>query len=923
MANSQKVRIHGVKRVRVETPEQYARRLQLQAERKARKRAAAPEPPIAETLYHAAEEDTVESCERYFTQYSGSRLQSLRPMNWLSAPTRYVGREHVNVASLGEHWFGPMLAWLDNRVLKGFETESDARQALVVLADYLFLYLPWWIELHPGCPIEVPTSPKEFSRFFFVSRMSIDSSSPDDASASTPRTLLEMLALRRPSADSFNLVLVQLERFFQFVITAYEANDQVAGPKMSNPIRLYFDKRKGKSRTKTNKVPFDETTYPHLVHFSQAVEAFGEYLQQLAYDRYPFGDTKLYARGYDTETWGYVPIVCYRGRIYPIRWIPNVFGLATREFHMNPEGAAGIYVSGTRINTGGNRKQEIRVPHLTVLRLLMGLIETGLRGQGIQWLDRKKWDSMNDRPVPISALYTAMPAEAFTKMYVNTDKSKDGPWTTFISWRVRRSFLAEQFFQESIAEGMIDAEVPYEYRESSRFESVVPLFRGYMATGPYHDATYVNYWRALLLGFQVYYNSRVAYSSRHPGGVPILLQEPAEFFVLVPRFQPDGVSIEVTQSTNGPYCAISWLTVNTPHACRATYASLRDGDLEVSEIAEQLGHENELTTTGYQIPSESRLREKLQKADRKLIGYAIDGSSEELLHPESPRSAVRQSFARDRNATIDAFGFVNGVTLWSTDELTEDKEDALELLRASPASVIAWHPTHACPVGNQCPRDIIPKIGGPRRCGLCPLAAKCVDHLPAIAAKKNELRERIVSTSRRIRKMEAANADPELIAELYRQRELDTKEFMGWELSEQILYDQAERLGSEGLTRYHVDSPELVRLHLERVSRNPTDSEFFLQRIAESNAYPSMETPEVRARAARYIRAILARAGYEDAATTEIEPYEELRCFASLVKPFMDAKGYGIDDLAKILAPTDSPRRLHATRHPLLELPLN
>ncbi|WP_454872482.1 hypothetical protein [Paraburkholderia xenovorans] len=924
MATSTKVRIHGVKRVRKETPEQYARRLERQAEGRARKRAAEPEPPIAETLRDAAEENTVASCERYFTNYNGSRLQNLRPVNWISEPSRYVGRMHVDVASLGENWFGPMLAWLDNRVIKGLETEKDARQALHILSDYLFLYLPWWIELHPGCQIKVPKSPKEFSRFLFVSSMSTDTSSPGDAGTPKPRTLLEMLAFRRPSPDSFNMILVQLERFFQFVATAYEANDQVAGPRMSNPIRPYFDKRKGTTRTKTNKVPFDETTYPHLVHFSQGVEAFGEYLQQLAYERYKFGDAKYYARGYETEAWGYVPIVFYRGKVFPIRWIPNVFGIPTRMFHMNPEGVAGIYVNGTRINTGKNRKHKIRVPHLTVLRLLMGLIETGLRGQGIQWLDRKKWDSLNDRPVPITALYTAMPAQGFTKMYVNTDKSKNGPWTTYISWRVRRSFLAEQYFQESIAEKMVDSEVPYEYRGTSRFEPVVPLFRGYMVTGPYHDSTYTDYWRDLLLGFQVYYNSRVAYSSQHPEGVSIALEEPAEFFVLAPRFQPDGVSIEVTKSTNGPYCVISWQVVNSPHACRATYASLRDGDLELSEIAQQLGHENELTTTRYQIPSEKRLREKLQKLDQKLIGYAIDGASEELLHPEWPSSAVRQSFAHNRNATIEAFGFVNGITLWSTDDLTDSEEDALALLRESPASVIAWHPTHACPVGNQCPQDIIPKIGGPFRCGLCPLATKCVDHLPAIAAKKNEFRERIRANSHRIKKMEAVDAEPELIAQLYRQRELDTKEFMGWELSEQILYDQAERLGSEGLTQYHVHSPELVRLHLQRVVRSRTESEFFLQRIAESNAYPSMETPEVRARAARYIRAILARAGrFEDAATIEIEPYEELRYFASVVKPFMDAKGFGLDDLAKILRPTDMPRRLRVTRHPLLELPVN
>jgi len=916
-----KVRIHGVKRVRVETPEQYARRLQRRREAKAQQRVEQAEPPIVDFLRSAAAENTLESCVRYFSEYTGAKLNTLRQVNWLANPTPYVGREHVDVAALGKYWLGPMMNWLDSRALKGMETERGPRYGLHILADYLFLYLPWWIELHPDSGIQVPRSPKEFSRFLFISRMNFGETADSTKGRMLPRTFLEMLELRRSSADTFNVVLVHLERFFHYVSIAYEADSNVAGPKLSNPIRLYFDKRKSRKRTKTNKVPFDEATYPHLVHFAQAVEAFGEYLQMLAYEGHRFGEPKLYKLGYDAETWGYIPFVCYRGKVYPVRWIPSVFSIPTREFHTNPEGPAGIYVSGRRINSGRSRKQELRVPHLTLLRMLMGLVETGLRGQGMQWLDRTKWDSANLRPTPIGALYTSQPPETFTKMYVNTDKSKDGPWTTYIPWRLRRSLLAEQYFQESIAEGMIQSEVPYENREHSRFEPVVPMFRAHMTALPYGDDTYSAYWKELLIGFQIYYNSRIGYSSRHPHGLRTELEEPAEFFVLVPRYLPDGATLAVSTGKTGPYCSITWLAVNSPHACRATYATLRDGDLEVAEIAQQLGHDSDVTTTVYQVPSERRLRGKIERLDRKLIGYGIDGVSEEFIHPEASDSAVRQAFTENRDAAIEAFGFVNGVTLWSTDDLDDNSEDALELLRESSASVIKWHPTHVCPVGNQCPADIVPKIGGLYRCGLCPFAAKCVDHLPGIAAKKNELNERIRSNTQRIQKLEASGSEQELVNQLYRQREIDAKELMGWELSEQILHDQVERAGDDGANQYHVHSPELVRRHLQRVVRNRTEGEFFLQRIAESNSYPSMETPEVRARAARYVRVILAKAGRpEEAATLEIEPYEELRCFASLVKPMAEAKGLGLEELAKALEPVATPERLAAGKHRLLEV---
>ena len=66
-------------------------------------------------------------------------------------------------------------------------------------------------------------------------------------------------------------------------------------------------------------------------------------------------------------------------------------------------------------------------------------------------------------------------------------------------------------------------------------------------------------------------------------------------------------------------------------------------------------------------------------------------------------------------------------------------------------TIIRWHDTHVCPVGNQCPAEVIANIGAMNRCGICPLAAKCIDHLPAIDAKQSELHERIKTAGTRQR----------------------------------------------------------------------------------------------------------------------------------------------------------------------------
>ena len=138
---------------------------------------------------------------------------------------------------------------------------------------------------------------------------------------------------------------------------------------MVNPIRLDFDRVKSSARTKTNKVPFAEDVFPLLVFYCQALEAFGEYLQQSAYstDRFknlPFGEVY----GYNTAAWGYVPYVRYRGEVLPIRWIPSIYPVARRSIQANPEGLAGIYVKGCRLNYGENRVMVLNMPHLSKRR---------------------------------------------------------------------------------------------------------------------------------------------------------------------------------------------------------------------------------------------------------------------------------------------------------------------------------------------------------------------------------------------------------------------------------------------------------------------------------------------------------------------------------------------------------------------------
>ncbi len=875
------MRIHGHGRERIELEKEQNIRTQKALVRRAEQKVKRADSPYLSNLRNIANENEQAAPENYFgALFYGSSVKGFRPASWLEEPVNYPGRESLKLDEIGRNWFIAFGAYLVHRQ-KDYETDNQVRAALHVLADYILLYLPWWIEKNLGTKLEFPDTPRKFLRYYFVNRTRFHSDK-EKSLGELPKTLYELLPMRRLTPDSRNSTRRIIEMFFSFVMTYFEDSEDFVNRGMKNPIQLEFDNEvAGRPKTKTNKVPFAEDIFPFLIHYGQSVEAFGEFLQQQAYEKDIFKEgCKGPLEGYQTADWGYTPVFWYRNKLYRISWVPNIYVVAKRKMQSNPSGLAGIYVNGFKVNTGLNRNITFNFPHLTVVRLLLVMVETGLRAQSVQWLDRRSFDS---RAAPIGdmfELYGNMLLQTFHVLFLNTDKSHN-EWQNFMTWRARRSMCAERCFQDSLVDMNAMTEVAYEDRENSRFLPIQPLFRSERGAKPVSDGTYSTRWVTLLYGFQVFYNQK--------SGVD--LSGKADALELV--------KLREGAKQSGTISAM-YFAIHTPHACRSTYATHKDGDLELSEIASQLGHSNTVITNRYQVPSAKRLIKKLKEIDDRTMGlatYAPMGLEDAYLHPEHEGSSVRIAFDKNRDNAISNYGFVSGISLWSLSDLDEDTP-ALELLRKSPSSVIKWHSTHICPVGNQCPREVVANAGEGNRCGICPLATKCVDNLPGIEAKQNELLERIRTAAARISLLTGRDGVQAELDALHRSMQADTRELLGWKLSAEILRTKLRE--HEGMdVGYHADQPELVRKQLQLVTRSQPDSEFFLQRIAESNTYPSLESAEVRAKAIRYTRLMLATQGrLDEAAYLDVQPHTELAVFAALVKPFVDAKKLSISDLA-------------------------
>lgn len=810
-------------------------------------------------------------------EYFGACATRLRGgLDWLKQVPAYPGREHIQLAEISSKWRNVFAAYLRFRSnVKGYETSRGIASVLNLFGDYVFLYLLWWKEIYPENKVSVPLTPRQFTRYAFVYRTT------DEPIEVMPRTLLELIKLRRVSIDSQYAAIKQLALFFRFVESHYGDDEQIAGKDFRSPIYEEFDLPRVRRRTKTAKVIIPKGIYGYLLFYGYAVEAFGEYLlQQVLADKLSMSRTELRNhQTFQTDELGFVPLVRHRGKLYPVFEVPNIFVWTERI---------------VKVPHGDERC--LYIPHLTILRLLLAAVETGLRLQGLQWLDIRIFDSLN-KASNNEAIFSYEPREDYIyRLLVNTDKTRDEPWTTEIVYRARCLLLREAEFQRMIVGSGINEEVPYEGRVSSRFAPIAPLFRSTSKKTPVSDHKYQQYWAEFLAAFERFYAGVV------PG-------QKASFVTLGPIVGSDGKG-KVAEINERPYCPLSLRAIHTPHSCRATYATNRQGILETSDIAVQLGHLDEVVTTYYQKPRVEDLQARLEEADKViLVDFGVfDRNDATYIRADKPDSALVKGFTKDRKDTIRHFGFMPSITLWSSEDTKNDDPQGIDLLRTGPMSHLKFRETHICPVGEECPSDVVVKIGAPRRCGLCPLAMKCVDHLPAISAKKNELIERIRYLDTKRRRLEQSSEPPAVIDEIWEEMDLDTNEFLGWKLSEETLLEIYNKMSpdGQGASVFHAERPDTVRRHLQVAMKQTPEIEFLLKRIAESNAYPSMETPQIQAIAAQVRRRILA-GNAERYSEYIADAADEVTKAAKLLKTVMMTKGVTIKQVVKQIQETSAP----------------
>lgn len=772
----------------------------------------------------------------------------------------------VELDKLADRWLELEASYM--RAVKR-ENYKPVRQALGYLNIYLFFYLPYWFHRNLGTPLAFPDEPRKLIASVFVSRLVV----PE---AEVPKTFVEVMdaihAERKWDNNSYYGILKQLEVFFDFLEQHNEELPGCAG--FRQPITDYAYPPTSRSPG-TNKRPIPRCLFGVLLDY---VEALRMHLYVVNFrilngDFSPEELERHIARTgnvidtYSTATLvGFIPVLFRKNKTIPLRYIPDCLAMEQFPLHCG-------------------RREMLPQPH--ALNQILVALYTGLRHNHIQWLDAVSFDS----------LVTHSEGE-FAFLHVNTDKTMRHPWAPHVNFRVIDVLRSQRSWRDLIV--FPDELHHYNGNPATKWPPILPLFAAVRGGQPHSDSRYEGVWHALIGAME--------------GMLPELglsgLQR-------VCALEPPGVTFNDPDArrkrkdygqTCKRVCELSIKSGITPHSARVTVVSQFSTILPASIIGSRITGQSPGTVYYYVKLDEEQLateqthqamamRERAYRNGfETLVGTG--SKSSDFIHADNVNSNLSRSLRANLPETLVSYGCIS-ITM------NEDATSGLDVLRETRAVNAAENKTEICPYGNHCPPEVVKQWRGMRRCGLCQYAVRSIDHLPAVAAKVREFNETLDELTTKIE--DAIDAEPPRYtsAELDRlddERNRLAEELAGWKLSEEVLNAARVRIATgQDDRRWLVQKPEIILQDLQRVTAPSNLTAYLLTRLGECIAYPTTESPQIRARFDLLRRELLARSGKLGEAFDAAVPANPAAECTGLLRTLANANGLGYDEIVNML----------------------
>lgn len=745
-------------------------------------------------------------------------------------------------------------------------------RAIGLLNLYLFYYLPYWFKENPGTSFRFPSTPNDLIGSIFISRVvSLDKV--------VPYTFIEFMRARHTSsgvsAETQYGDIKQVEVFFLFVVE--RASELPGCEKFKQPISKY-DYPTVTRPLGTDKSPLPRRLFLPFMSFIEAVRSYinvindqiltGDLSKNDLYQITKFTgfiDTELVRRTYGLP----IPSFDVGGTSVDIRFLPLT---VSAEWYWLKDG------------------RRLRLLRPNALNQILVALYTGLRHNHIQWLDLDVFD-----------MFVTENDEAYSKLYVNTDKARKKPWVPHVNKRVIEILRSQKAWRELIAEPSFQLLHFYNNNDKTAYPRFKPLFAFSPTTGSAHpDSVYESAWQSLLLGFQ---------SLLHELPVPGMTSR------ILCRLRPAHVNFHDPNEKaklaehalkDGSLCALYVKTEMTPHSTRVTVVSHLISFLPAELIGQYVTGQTRATVFHY-VVAEAEELENLQVGQardlqRRAYENQIEGflsgkpaADMPLIKADGLNSRLAKSVRVDLSETLARFGCVSI-------DYRETGSDGIDVLKEKGLEQATFNKTEICPYGNHCPQDVIKMLKGMHRCSLCPYAVRSIDHLPALVAREKFAAEMLAELDAKICEgAEAFTADELDVLEIERQRL--GEEYAGWRLCIEVLELQRQRVAAgEDSRTWVVEKPEIIEQDLKRIEVPTGVTTYLLSRLQESVQYPGFQSPSIKAEFDMLRRRVLANdvLRMSEAFSTRIPVNAAAEC-AGVIRSLVSAHNLSLGDVSQLL----------------------
>lgn len=761
------------------------------------------------------------------------------------------------------------------------ETTKEKLKAIGYLNLYLFFYLPYWFDQHRDTKIKYPSKPNQMLASIFISRLV-----PQEFEA--PLDFVEFIDKFRQRSKwapvTHHMALKNVEQFFEFLEKNSKELPGCNG--FIQPISKHDFPSVGRS-VGTNKRPIPRRLFAFYVAYVEALVTYTHVVLERAvtgeiapYDLSIFSPT---LNVIDTvrvaDIVGYVPMVFFRGKAHKLQFLPNCIDLRTYKLK---DGRA------------------LRIPQPHGLHHVLVVIYTGIRNQHIQWLDARTFDSrVHPDDVEI------------TKLLVNTDKVKTTSWEPHVNMRVIEVLREQLRWRNLIDCRGFNQEVHYERNPNTKWPKIVPLFAVEDDGYPHPDSRYATIWSSILMGIQGLLSEidcgRVA---------PLVDLLPPD----IPYSATDRRALLKRHSDSAErVIALIPKSDITPHSARVGVVSHLITILPAEFIGKYVTGQHTSVVYHYVRIDDDDVRaaEAQQAVALQIRAYGKE-FDRFVAYPHQPNphfikadgvnSAFSQAMQQNMDETLASYGCV-------TLSLREDGRNGIDILRETRGANASFNKTEVCPFGNHCPPDVLKDLRGIGRCGMCPYAVRSVDHLPAVVAKVKQVAEQLEDIECQLdaEDFEDKHSDTEQ-QQLEAERQRLADELAAWKLVSEVLEVQRRLLEvGQDSRRWVVSKPEIIQQSLQRLAVPTNDTAYILARLAESVAYPTFDSVEIKARFDLLRRQLLANTGNIRAALMSRQPPDLASQCAGLLRTIVDANGL---DYGRVVALLTTDKHLQALPEP-------